>query len=298
MSTSKINILMAINQKYILQMKTLICSLGINNKNVIDIYLLHSELNQGTIEELKGLTKKFCGGTLHEIKLDKMFLKNAKILNHFSIEMYYRIFASEYLPDDIERILWLDADIVCLRDLKEFYDSKMDEKSIMVCMHREKNEEFPKVNAEAIERLALDRTKGYFNSGVILMDMRKIRENFNHKYTCELLEKYKKKLIYPDQDILNILYQDDVKYADKTIYNYQVHYDWDYQNEVNHIKENVVILHFAGPAKPWGYKTFHFSYQYYWKYFFLHGSKRVYFKCMLKHSIYEMFKKVQKLWRK
>mgnify|MGYP005800044767 CR=1 FL=1 len=294
MNEEKLNILMAVNQKYVPQMKTLICSIGVNCKQAVDIYLMHSELPESIIDKLSQFVAKWCKGNLIAIKLDKAFLKNAKLGNHFSVEMYYRIFASEYLPQNLKRILWLDADIVVLKNIETFYKCNMNGKSIVACKHREKDLDNPLINQEAIKRIGVDDDFIYFNSGVLLMDLQKIRNYFNHDKVCNLIAEYNEKLIYPDQDILNLIYQNDVFFADETIYNFQVHFDWSFRDEENHIENNVVILHFAGPVKPWKYNTKHFSYQYYWKYYLLHGKKSVYLKYLIMQKIYEVYRIMKK----
>lgn len=295
------NILMAVNRKYVTQMKTLLCSLGCNNDCIIDVYLMYTELSEHTIEDLKQFVTKWCRGRLHAIKINNSFLQNAKLLLHFSIEIYYRIFAVEYLPENIDRILWLDADIVVISDIREFYYSDLKGYSVAVCAHREKDITNKVVNKDAIRRLGWqDENNIYFNSGVILMDLKKIRKYFNHDYTIELINSantrdYEHRIIYPDQDILNIIYQSDKLCVDESIFNYQVHYDWNYDSEKEFVNKFVKILHFAGPVKPWDYKTFHFTYAYYWKYYLMFGRKSVYYKCKIKRQIYFIYKQIKKL---
>lgn len=289
MTCQKMNLLMAVNEKYVPQLRTLICSLGENCSLPIDIYLMHSKLCSDTIKNLKKIVHEKCKGNLVEIKINESFLKNAKLGNHFSVEMYYRIFASEYLPENIDRILWLDADIVVLKDLKYFYNSNLHNKSIGACKHREKDVLNPIVNQESIKRLGMDTNSIYFNSGVLLIDLNKIRKNFNQEKVISLIRKYNDILVYPDQDILNLMYVNDVHFVDESIFNYQVHYDWNYIGEAKHIKNDVAILHFAGPFKPWDYKSNHFSYDYYWKYYLVHGKRSVYLKYLILKKIYTIY---------
>ena len=93
-----INVLMAVNKNYLTQMKTLICSIGDNTSQVIDIYLIHNELSRQDITETAELLKRKCKGNLYEIQVSQTFLEGAKVNDHFSIEMYYRIFATNCCP--------------------------------------------------------------------------------------------------------------------------------------------------------------------------------------------------------
>lgn len=294
MKQKKINILMAINRNYLQQMKTVICSLGSNCSCAVDIYIMHQELKAADISMLQNLTKKMCDGTVYEIKMNSEFLKGAKILSHFSIEMYYRIFASEFLPTNLDRILWLDADLVVLKDLKEFYFTDFNGMSVAVCGHRERVLSEPVMNKIGIERLGLKKGDVYFNSGVLLMNLNKIRNNFNKEEVLKLIYEKEELLVNPDQDILNLLYQDDKFVLDWKKYNYQAHFDWDYPNEKQWLDESVAIVHYVGPFKPWVYTSSHFSYKYYWKYYFMHGSKFSYVKNEVVKFIFLLYIKLKR----
>ena len=298
------NILVAVNQKYVPQLKTLLFSLGQNNPQKNNIYLMSSELKQNTIEELTLFAENRCNSSLHILAVDPEQFKNAKILSHFSVEMYYRIFAVEYLPSDMDRILWLDADIIVKESISEFYQSDFKGKSLVVCSHRELDENYQAATIDAVKRLGLNSDTEYFNSGVILMNLEKMRKEFDSEKTFRLIEAYRECLVYPDQDILNLLYEKDVRYEDKMIYNYQVHYNWTYEEEKEFIEKKVKILHYVGPVKPWGYQTYHFSYDYYWKYYLLFEKKKGYYVHTTLRLCYSVYKNIKSwgrmilTWRK
>lgn len=287
------NILMAVNQNYFLQMLTLLCSLGENNSSKIDVYLIHNELTAKHIQLVQNMMKEKNYGCVYEIKVDSTFLEGAKVNEHFSIEMYYRIYASELLPKEIDRILWLDADIVTIKSIEGLYHTDLQGNSIAACVHRERFAGCDAINDRAVKRLEMDPECRYFNSGVLLMDLKKIRENFQKEAVTELIYQKESVLENPDQDILNLLYCHDVLLLDESVYNYQVHYDWDAVNEQQHVLNNVVILHFVGPAKPWKPDTMHFTYDYYWRYYLVHGSKANYEAYKVKYILVTIVRSIK-----
>lgn len=291
------NILMAVNRNYLEQMKTLICSIGDNNCGSVDIYLIHNELNRKEVSEIAGLIKRTCDGALREIKVSENFLEGAKVNEHFSVEMYYRIFATEFLPKDLDRILWLDADIVTIKSLESLYHLDLQGHSIAACGHRENDEDVKLINSSACQRLKLGSDTVYFNSGVLLMDLNKIRKTFDKSATLDLIYKMENVLENPDQDILNIMYQHDVLVLDKSIYNYQVHYDWKAIKEKENIQDCAVIIHYVGPAKPWKPTTYHFTYDFYWKYFLMHGSGKDYKKYRVDLFFYTTTNKIKRFMK-
>lgn len=288
------NILVAVNQDYLEQLKVLLYSISKNNKCKLHVFLMSSRLESTQIQNLKEFVQNQCRGILQTISVDKDFLKDAKVLSHFSTEMYYRIFASLFLPEDMDRILWLDADIVVNGSLEEFYHSDFQGKSMIACTHREKDEKIQTATLDARKRLGLKEKTEYFNSGVILFNLKKIRHNFCEEDVLKLIRKYSEVLLYPDQDILNILYEGDTLYADKSVYNYQIHFDWECSGEQDFIERKVRILHYVGPMKPWIYKSSHFSYEYYWKYYLESGgSKRKYYKWKIMSVMYQYYRKLR-----
>ena len=61
---------------------------------------------------------------IHLIKIaEKEIHKFPVYEKRYPVEIYFRIFASKYLPQDLERILYLDADTIVINPLKELYET-------------------------------------------------------------------------------------------------------------------------------------------------------------------------------
>ena len=193
------------------------------------------------------------------LDVSKVQLDNLPLIDYFSIEMYYRILAQFILPENIERILWLDADIIVMDDISEFYNQSFEDNHYVVCpdsMHYK-----PWV-LERKDELRLPAEYIYFNSGVMLMNLDKLRRTTSQEKITDISISLKDKLLYPDQDILNYIYHDNVKYCDWKRYNYQLVC----MNKIpkEDIK-NIAILHYTGPNKPWDPWKFTSAAKYYWK---------------------------------
>lgn len=161
------------------------------------------------------------------------------------------------LPDDVERALYLDSDIIVLKDIFEFYNRSFEDKYFVAC---------PDVSAEWGIRdyqknvLSLPENHIYFNSGVLLLNIKKLRENTTAEGILSVANKFNGKLMYYDQDMLNILYTGKVKYADVR-YNYQNHGI----KKGNPAPElDVAIMHYVGFLKPWKWRSMDRLSKYYW----------------------------------
>lgn len=259
-----INILVAVNDNYCIPLQTMLLSLAKTNRDHLDLYLMSSELSRRNIMKLEKHMKNNCHGTLHIIEVSRDFLKDAPIGNHFSKEMYYRIFCSIFLADTLDRVLWLDADIIVIKDIGDLYRMDFQGCSIVACDERQ-GEGGEEIARSCNIRLGRREDQRYFNSGVMLFNLEKIRKHFSKEQIFQLIDSKRNILVSPDQDILNLVYEDDVVFADAIRFNYQVHFDWWMNDEKGLINDQTCILHYIGPWKPWKPKNTHFTFKYYWQ---------------------------------
>jgi lipopolysaccharide biosynthesis glycosyltransferase len=166
--------------------------------------------------------------------------------------MYYRLLAYKFLPADIDKILYLDPDILIINPIVELYDTQLFSYLYAAAYH----------NAVPIKEINRFRLKAYemeeyFNSGVLLMNLALQREKINEEDIYAFVTKHKNRLVLPDQDILNALYSKEIKKIDEFKYNYDTRY-YQYNKILSngtvgmeYIMRNTSILHFCGKKKPW-----------------------------------------------
>lgn len=158
-------------------------------------------------------------------------------MSRFTIGAMFRCSLPELLPD-LNRIIYLDADLFVNRDIKELWDVDVREYCLAgvvdegVAVHN-----YPRI----LNKYPEIKKESYFNSGVLYMNLKKIREFGNLKKLVVdfLVENPEADL--PDQDALNVLFHDKVLYLDGS---------WN-QFVFMHRKDNVekldkAIFHYAG----------------------------------------------------
>lgn len=246
------NILFSINAKFIDLTKTCIHSIIRFDKN-IDFYILHHDLNQKHMDDLR---RTFLECTFHFIEVKEEEFKGFPISSRYPLEIYYRLFASDLLPKTLNRILYLDVDIVVIQSLRELYN--MDFESNLYIASSHVNERMTHLNAK---RLGLKEDVPYINTGVLLMNLELLRKQLNKQDILNYVNAYKKNLVLFDQDVLTALYGDKTKLVDYRKYNLsermmnfynlrnprsRIDLDW--------VKKNSVIIHYCGRMKPWNGK--------------------------------------------
>jgi len=251
------NILISINEAYELPCKIMLASLKKNTNEEINVYLIYSDFNNKKLNEFKKYLLTKMGINIFTYSINNLNIKDyLPIYSYFGIECYFRIFAQEILPKNIDRILWLDSDILINGNIKGLYYMNFNGKYLIACENMNDNKLSNK-------RLNLPESNIYFNSGVLLMNLEKIR-TFDVLYKSKIiLKEYKDKIIFPDQDILNILYFNKIKYAKPEVYNYQIRGQKDVDSE--YIK--AFIIHYVTSYKPWKIKFNNNSNRLYYKYF-------------------------------
>lgn len=171
------------------------------------------------------------------------FNKNSNQNTHYTPYIFIRIMSDEIeeLPN---KVLYLDADIIAYRDIKEIFDTDMTNVEIAASL-------------DAIGRKAI--SPDYMNSGVILMNLDEIKRTGCLKKARDICRK--KKMVLPDQTALNKACTEKIYFPDK-------------YNEQHQRQEDTVLRHFsltfrAKPyptyinAKPWQIDEIHKKYNIY-----------------------------------
>lgn len=284
------NILIAINEQYIRQSEIMLTSLrSAMKKEDIKVYLLYNNISSIKIQSMKDFLYSRINIELIDIKIDDDILKELPLMAHYSIEIYYRLLADSILPDNIERVLWLDSDIVITKSIEKLYYTDFEENYLAVC-----NDLF--VGKEQLLKY-VDEKKAenaiYFNSGVILFNLKKIREDRKQKDIIDFLNQNKSLIDMPDQDALNVVYFGKVKYFEGIQFNYLINGRESLKKSQKDILINTTaIIHYVGAEKPWFYKYINQSWRYYWKVEKQIGNYWGYFAFVAKHYIYIFARKL------
>ncbi|MGN0469153.1 MAG: glycosyltransferase family 8 protein [Acutalibacteraceae bacterium] len=257
------NILVTLNSSYIGPLTVMLKSLMISNPNgSFDLYVAHSSLTDEDFDFIdENIDKKRVN--VHSIKLDPNILDDAPVLKRISKETYYRLLLIDYLPKDLDRVLYIDPDTVVINDISSLYNIDFKGKSLAAAGHTRGFVEF--INKK---RFHMAKDERYFNAGVIMFNLERLRKTITTKDIFDYIRKYEKWLFLADQDVLNGMFCSDVLLIDECLYNLDEKTVSNNKSFINDewIRKNTVIVHFNGQYKPWksGYKGVleHFYYDY------------------------------------
>lgn len=229
-----------------------------NREKTYRIIILTSCMNAKNKKELKTLETKNVKIDFEDVskslaKIDKEL--TLRLRDYYSTAIFYRLFIPNLFPY-YEKAIYLDADMVILDDVAKLFEMEMENNMLIATTDMVVNEsksfrEYSKV------ALGLEPEK-YINSGMLVMNLREMRKEKIEQKFIYLLLKYNMEVIAPDQDYLNLLCKDRIKYIGEN-WDKMPDYGKDYKEEDLH------IIHYNMMRKPWHYKEVPYS-NVFWKY--------------------------------
>jgi len=246
------NILVTLDQKYLPPLKVMLFSLFTNNsKTEFDVYVMHDSLTKKDISDLKAIATEF-NSKIINIKIEESQFSDAPTLLHYTKAMYFRLFAQHYLPKTLTRIIYIDPDVLVLNKLDTLYNTNIDKYYYAAAYHK-------LFSSKTLNKIRLYpyKIKNYYNSGILLLNLKLLRKNVSQKLIFDFVETNKAKLVMPDQDVLNSLFAKKIKLIDETLYNYDArHYNIYFmlsnrKFDLAEVIDKTVFLHFCGKSKPW-----------------------------------------------
>lgn len=234
------NIFFAINDKYIKQLCVAIVSVLDNNSDVfIHFFVLSSDLTNRSKNKIARIKKKYQNWDISFITPEIHLFEGLKLnLRHITIDTYFRYVIADVAPD-INKALYLDADLIVNGSLKNFYDQPLGRDYCIAV----KDSYVEQIDYK--KNLGLGSQDLYINAGVLLLNLKEMRNNQISekffKYSTEL----RNIISYQDQDVINIAFKGKIREIDNT-YNYTSADVKDHNKNVN-----PVIVHYTGKKKPW-----------------------------------------------
>ena len=246
----EINLLVTIDEKYITPLLTMMHSYARFHEDIhTRLFIIHRTLSEENLKQIKDDLKN---SNIEVIgtKIENSFFEGIPLLERIPVESFDRILAFKYLPEDIDKCLYLDPDILINKSILPLYDMNLDGYYIAAATHIN-----CVINLINRIRLLMKDAKTYVNSGVVLMNLKQMRSDFKIEEIQKLLKKFARVLFLGDQDMINVLYGSKCIVLDDAIYNldekaYSRHVHRDNFN-LERVKAETIFIHYNGKFKPW-----------------------------------------------
>lgn len=247
----KVNICFTTDNNYVRPLSCAITSILKNSSPETDlhIFILEQDVsfeNKSKILSLKDI--KDC--EISFIKIDPSLFCNFPDFkdSYITKTAYFRFLIADLLKD-IDKVLYLDCDVIVpseikelfLQDITDFYIGGVED-----------------IGFYFDRMCSIKSFDTYVNSGVLLINLKKWRQDNISQKLFDVVEQYNDKLVYHDQTAINLVCKGKIKVLD-LYYNLQVFICYKISILLNHplrkqllqvIKEPKII-HYTNNRKPW-----------------------------------------------
>ena len=246
---STVNVFFASDRNYLPYLAVALASLSAHasDEHFYNIRILSEDLTNeslhGTVKGLKPNVKIKVFSVADKISGIKKELA-LRLRDYYSDAIYYRIFIAEMFPR-LDRAVYLDSDIVLNTDVEKLYNTPIGDNLVGAVtdesvMSEELFREYVK------SHVRMKRAEDYFNSGVLVMNLKKMREEGIKDQFIKLLCKYNFKTVAPDQDYLNFLCRGKIYYLERGWNKHAIS-----ENAIE--RRDLYLMHYNMFNKPWKY---------------------------------------------
>lgn len=227
------------------------------------VYILDSGISDLNRERLRKVCESYHREEPHFIKARDITEELGMDVNadRGSLSQYARLFISRDLPENLDRILYLDCDIIIVKSIARLWNVDMHGKTVAAL-----NDAFSELYRTNID---LEPGDVMFNSGVMLIDLKRWKEQEIEKRLLNFIERKRGNIQQGDQGALNAILSHDIYCFDPVFNSVTIYYDFTYQEmliyrkpakgfyseeEIRNATEDPVVIHFTTSflsRRPW-----------------------------------------------
>jgi lipopolysaccharide biosynthesis glycosyltransferase len=246
----RISVLFCCDPGYYQHLAVALVSLLENNRNnLLDIHLISSGTDPAKEALLDASTSEYNNFNLHVYYFNIEDVDNWHTSYHIKGEAYIRLFAPSILPKSLEKILYLDVDLIVIDDLSDLWETVLGNYALAAA---------PDPFGESRRGpLGIPDDACYVNSGVLLLNLAKWRSDNLSARLANYIEQEGSNLLFHDQDAINAVLHPAIK---------PLSYRWNYQAKllrpprftslpdhaaIREAGRSPAIIHYTSARKPW-----------------------------------------------
>ena len=260
-----IPVFIASDDNYAPHVASLIASIMSNTSPFIEFYILSDGISNINKTKIIALQERFSDCSIEFIDIDMSVFSEFKIGvnmqngDYITLATFNRYLIPELKPQ-IDRAIYLDPDIIVLRDIKLLWETDMENYALAAVADLN----IPtKIYQKERTALQLSSQHVYFNAGVLLIDCKKWRENNITNRLFEIDEQTRNISIYNDQSTLNKCFNNNYKWLDSKFNTLTEAIDGKINRKIAYLSglpedyierqtQEMIIRHFNGGfSKPW-----------------------------------------------
>ena len=251
MSNVAIPVLLCADRRYCQHMAVTIASLLRNNaRHRFRLIVVLDERDDEAESKIRHTAEQFHNAVIEFKNFSVNSFANYRVDGHISLASYLRLFMTQFLDSDIDKVLYLDCDLIVREDIEDLWATDVTQYFLAAA---------PDPYSDNHVNLGFREDEKYFNSGVLLVNLAKWRENDVLPQLLRYVEQNSQILRYHDQCALNAIFRNQVLFLP---------YRWNFparnadlpphalgmtRREFRELRQKPSIVHYTGPFKPWLY---------------------------------------------
>ena len=248
------NLLMCCDSGYFQHIAVCLSSLLENNTEIdFEAVVLVTRPTTESVGKLQRSLARHRNLRLRLFDFDSSHLQDLPLKNSYPPEIFARFWVEDYFPSSVERVIYLDGDMVVAGSVQPLLTLPMNDNVLAAVS-------IPGSTRAAL--LGYDPAYEYFNSGVLVINLKRWREIGARGLLISAAHQIADKLNDPDQDVLNYcFFRQRVKLD--YIWNAITPFFREFSTlplspeEISRVARNARIVHFNGSSKPWQYLSRH-----------------------------------------
>lgn len=254
------NIVYTVDDKFVPQLATGICSVCENNeKEKIHFYIISKQISESNRKKILDFVN------CYDQEISIIELKDIKAYIDFDFDtsswndiVLARLFFDKLLPDDVDKIIYLDADTMVRGNLKELWNLNLSDYVLGAAIE-------PTASQSTKNNIDLKSSDYYYNAGVLYINMIKWKELNAGKMVLDYYKSHNGRLFANDQCAINGALKDYILpvsitynfcntyrfYPYKTLVKILAPAKFIKKEEFLAIKNDPKIIHFLGEERPW-----------------------------------------------
>ena len=251
-TATTVHLLLCTNAAYLQHSAVCLASLLANNPELFFDIVIVSQVGENLDEvRLQQSMAQFSNQSLtfRAFEIPAGLLLPLNPLAHYTMDTYSRLWIGEFFPPHVSRVLYLDGDMVVVGSIAPLWNTDLGG-ALMAAV------DIPGSD-RGVTRLAMRDEDGYFNAGVLLIDLEQWRATLAGQTVIDYIRANPERVLY-DQDALNACFHNRTRRLD-----YRWNVIWPFfrepptlpleQTEIAAVCREARIIHFNGASKPWSY---------------------------------------------
>ena len=188
--------------------------------------------------------------TARWIEIDPATFDGLPLWGRMPVSTYFKLGLPDLLPENVEKVLWLDSDVIVLDDVAELWDQSLEGARLAAVADSVVPFAGSAWGISHHRELGIDPRARYFNAGVMLIDVAGWRRDGIAAKAFDYLHRFGESVTFWDQEGLNAALAEQWVALDER---------WNHNASLPRKKsrgqELPAIVHFAGRLKPWRYQS-------------------------------------------